>query len=446
MKKTVLFLFCILAGMADMIAGEPEWIRMRPVKEGKYVGIGMAPVSDADFQNKAATNALLDIASQIRVGIESTSFMQTVDVDGRSKEFFEEKVKSSVASNLQGHELKDTYKSSTFYYVYYELDKKKYEKFVDEQTRKGTDIGLDYYLKGRQLEESHSYADAMKLYARGLEAIEPYMYLDLVTVLDGSRFDVAAELYDSFVGVFSGFRLVQNVTEIGVEAFKPSGEALAVCLSRNGEVVPNMEMTASFASGDGALTPDVKTDATGTAVFYVTNVTSRQPVQNVDVSIDKDFIDELPETYRDMVDTSSWPQATFTLVLVNKDYTAYFMTESSDLKDCERQVRGMLANNNVVLTEDTSAQLFITLSTTMEVGGVVQGELYDMNECFCSLELKIHNNHEQTQLLDFSVSDVRVLVPADRSEAQTKAACTRELMKRVNARLPKELKKLNVNF
>ena len=216
--------------------------------------------------------------------------MQTLDVDGRSKELFEEKVNSSVAANVTGHELKGTYQSKTHYYVYYELDKKKYEKFVDDQKKKGVELGLDYYSKGRAAEASHSYLNALKLYAQGLEAIEPYLYLDLKAKYQGKRIDLPSELYNACIGVFSGFELVSNVTEVAVEAFKSCPDALAVCLSKAGEVVPNVSMTASFTTGEGVLTADTKTDATGTAVFYVTNVTSKAAIQTVEVKIDDSFI------------------------------------------------------------------------------------------------------------------------------------------------------------
>ena len=88
----------------------------------------------------------------------------------------------------------------------------------------------------------------------------------------------------------------------------------------------------------------------------------------------------------------------------------------------------------------------MTLSTVLEVGSAVKGELYDMNECFASMNLKIYDNIRQTQLLDYNVAPVRVLVPTDKSEQQTSAMCTRELMKRVRVDLPKELKKLNINL
>lgn len=445
MKKILLSL-CLAAIAAGLYAQEPQWVSRRPVAEGKYLGIGMAPLSDPDCRNKAVSNAMMDIASQISVSIETSSFMQTLDVDGRSKELFEEKVKSKMAANIQGQELKDSYQSATHYYVYYELDKKKYEKHVAAQKKKGTELGLDYYSKGQAAEASHSYANAVKLYAKGLEAIEPYLYLDLAAQYEGRKIDLPTELYNACIGVFSGLELVQNVTEVGVEAFKPCGEPLAVCLSKAGQVIPNVTLKASFTAGDGVTTPETKTDYTGTAVFYVTNVTSKLPVQTVEVRIDESFIEDVPASYRELIDTSAWPGATFTLVLLSSNYTAYYMVEKNDIESCDRQVRAILVNNNFDLTEDTSANLFITLSTTFDVGGTVAGELYDMNECFAGLTLKIYDNLNQKELLNYNVPQVRVLVPVTKSEQQTMAMCARELMKRVNVQLPQTLKKLNINL
>ena len=445
LMKRILLSLCLMASLVNVYAKVPQWVTRRPVDDNRYIGIGMAPVSDPDHRNIAVTNAMLDIASQISINIESSSFMQTLDVDGHSRELFEEKVKSRVATNISGHELKDSYQSGTHYYVYYELDKKKYEKFVADQKKKGTALGLDYYSKGRAAEASHAYVNAVKLYAKGLEAIEPYLYLDLKAKYEGKQIDLPSELYNACVGVFSGLEIVPNVTELAVEAFKPCPEPLAVCLSKAGEVIPNVTMKASFATGDGALTADTKTDVTGTAVFYITSVTSKLPIQTVDVKIDASFIADLPESYKALIDTNSFPGVTFTLVLISPDYTAYYVAERNDIDACDKQIRSILANNNFDLTDDNSADFYVSLSTIYEEGGKVAGDLYDMKECFASLNLKIYDNKTRVEILNYNLPQIRVLVPASDSAQRSKAVCARELMKRANVQLPQELKKMNVN-
>ena len=444
MKKLLLSL-CLMTTLVTLYAKAPQWVVNRPISETKYIGIGMAPVTDPDHRNIAVNNALMDIASQISVNIESTSFMQTLDVDGTSRQLFEENVKSTVAANLSGHQLKGTYQDKTNYYVYYELDIKKYDKYVADQKKKGTEIGLDYLNKGKEAEASHSYLNALKLYALGIDAIEPYLYLDLKAKVDGRQIDLPSELYNACLNVYSGFELVQNVTELYVEAFKPCPEPLAVCLSKAGSVIPNVTMKAAFTTGDGELTAETKTDASGTAVFYVTNVTSKAALQTVEVRIDDSFLSELPDSYRALIDTSVWPGATFTLVLKSPAYTAHFAVEKNDLDACEKQIRSILVNKNFDLVSNASADFYISLSTVYEEGGKVAGELYEMKEYFASMSLKIYDNKTHVELLNYNVPQVRVLAPATDSQQKAKAACVRELMKRANVQLPQALKKLNIN-
>jgi hypothetical protein len=323
--------------------------------------------------------------------------------------------------------------------VYYELDKKKYEKSVADQKKKGIELGLDYYTKGRAAEASHAYVNAVKLYAQGLEAVEPYLHLDLTAKVDGRRVDLPTELYNACIGVFSGFELVPNLTEVNVEAYKPCPDPLAVCLSKAGEVVPNIAMKASFTTGEGALTADTKTDITGTAVFYVTNVTSKEAIQTVDVKIDDSFLADLPESYKALIDTAMLPKVTFTLVLVSPDYTAFFDVQRNDIDACEKQIRSILVNNNFDLSSDNNADFYVSLSTVYEEGGKVAGELYDMKECFTSLTLRIYDNKTRVEVMNYNLPQIRLLVPASNSVQQAKAMCARELMKRVNVQLPQAL-------
>ena len=444
MKKFIISL-CLMMSLVNLYAKVPQWVTRRPIDNAKYIGIGMAPVSDPDHRSIAVTNALLDIATQIGVNVEGDSFMQTLDVDGKSRELFEEKVKSKVAANITGHELKDSYQSKTHYYVYYELDRKKYDRYIADQKKKGIELGLDYFTKGRAAEASHSYVNAVKLYAKGLEAIEPYLHLGMKGKYNGKQIDLPSELYNACVGVFSGFELVPNVTEVAVEAFKPCADPLAVCLSKAGEVIPNVTMKASFTTGDGALTADTKTDVTGTAVFYVTNVTSKAAIQTVDVRVDDSFISDLPDSYKALIDTSVFPKVTFTLVLVSPDYTAYYEAVKNDIDACDKQIRSILANNNFDLSSDNSADFYVSLATTYEEGSKVAGELFDMKECFASLNLKVYDNKTRVEILNYNIPQIRVLVPVSNSSLQAKAVCARELMKRANVQLPQELKKMNVN-
>ena len=105
-----------------------------------------------------------------------------------------------------------------------------------------------------------------------------------------------------------------------------------------------------------------------------------------------------------------------------------------------------MANQHFTMTEDPdNATLFIDLSTTLELGGVVASDMYDLNECLCGLVLKIYDNKSTSLLLNYVVDRVRVLSPVNKTPEQTEMMCVRELMKRVKRELPKKIKGLVLN-
>ena len=403
-------------------------------------------MDEPNYIQKATQNALNDIALQIATRIESNSFMHTVDIDGKSKELFEDKIRSSMVSYLEGQKLVDSYQNERNYYVYYSLDKATYENSTQKHKRAAISTGLDYYNKARKALESNSLVTAVQLLGKGLEAVSPWLFMDLSTTVDGNRFDIPAELYNAYIQVFNGLTITVNQLNIEGEAFKPVKAPIAGCLSRNGSVIQNVKLKAEFVMGSGEITPPVATDYNGTSEFYVTNITSKASVQEIRISIDDSFITDLPVSYRQLIKKQSWPSAKITISLAPQQVTAYLNVSNSDLSSCEKQITAILANQHFTMTEDPdNAMLFIDLSTSLELGGVVPGDMYDLNECLCGLALKIYNNESTALLLNYVVDRIRVLSPANKTPEQTEMMCVRELMKRVKRELPKQIKNLTLN-
>ena len=444
-SASILMILLTLFGSLHAMAQAPGWVNQRPVSEKEYIGIGMAKLSDDDYMKTAAQNALADIASQVATKIENESFLHTVDVDGKSRQLFEDKIVSSMAAWIEGAELKDSYSSDEKYYVYYTLNKEVHKKNSDARRNEAISKGLDYLLKGRSAEESMSLAQALQLYGKGLEAVEPWLFLNLSTTYDGSKINLPAELYDSYINVFSGMAITTNTANVEGESFKAVRLPIAACLSKNGEVVPNVKLSASFVKGSGEITPSIETDYNGTAEFYITNITAKDPIQEVRISIDNSFMSALPASYSGLLSAQTWPSAKVTVTLARQATTAYlYINEQNDLEGIERYLGKILANNHFTITEDPDeAECFIDISTTMDLGETVKGK-YDLNTCYCTLLMKIYNNSTQQLLLDYSENRVKVLVPENKSAEETISMCINEVMKRVKRNLPNKMKKINM--
>ena len=207
-----------------------------------------------------------------------------------------------------------------------------------------------------------------------------------------------------------------------------------------------MKLKLAFVKGGGDVSEPTQTDYNGTAEFYVTNITSKLQVQELHISVDDAFLNTIPELYRSLVKVDTWPMAKITLTLKSAPVTAYlYINDDNDLEGIDRQIRSLLTNNYFSLTEDPdAATCFIDLSSTMEMGDVVTGGTYDLNTCICTLVLRVYNNATQELLLNYSANDVKVLIPTNKSASQGIAMCVREMMKRVNRDLPKQLKTLNI--
>ena len=66
MRKLIITLTIWLLGSLTMLAQQPAWVSSHPTDANAYIGIGFAPVKDADYIQKATQNALNDIAGWSR--------------------------------------------------------------------------------------------------------------------------------------------------------------------------------------------------------------------------------------------------------------------------------------------------------------------------------------------------------------------------------------------
>ena len=442
MRHLKIFLYFWVVGVSIVWAQKPVWVTSHPISEKEYIGIGMAPLSDTDYMKKATQNALADIASQISMKLENSSFLHVVDVDGKARDMFEDKIQGSMVAWLEGQELKETYQSDENYYVYYSLDKKVFARNSESRRKQAIRMGMDYLKKGQEAEEMMNLAQAVQLYGKGLEAVEPWVFMDLVN----NGVNVPTELYHAFVNVFSNMAITTNVVQVEGEAFKAISTPLAGCLSKNGIVVPSVKLKASFVTGGGAVSEPMETDHTGTAEFYVTNITSKENFQELRISIDDSFIQALPNSYRQLLQTQVWPSAKITILLNSAPITAYlYVNDDNDLEGIEKRISSLLTNNHFTMSEDPDvSQIFIDMTTKMEMGSVVTGGVYDLNTCYCTFVLKFYINKMEQLLLDYSVNQVKVLSPVHKSAEETIAMCIREVMKRVNRELPNRLKKMSL--
>jgi hypothetical protein len=449
MKHWLLFIL-VISWFCFPLSGQqtnrPDWVKQHPVSGLSYIGIGMAEISEGDYQQKAKQNALSDLVSEIQVVIAANSLLNTLEDDGNVKQTFAESIRTEARAEIENFRLVDSWRSDNEYWVYYELNKDDYAALVEARRQKAIRNGFDFWYKGHITLQQGDLMTAIELFSNGMEAIRPVLNQELFCSYEGKTINLATELYAALAGVFDGITIVLNPATVSVTPFQGIREPIAIGVYRNGNPLRNIRLKAEFVSGSGDLSSMSPTDESGVAALYVRNITSKQAQQEIGISLIDDVFSlfrkgSYAALFKQML--SFLPGATLTINTAQTQTSAYVRSAQSDIEAVERTVKSLLNNHffNVVASP-SEADIIVTLDNKCRKGNTVPGELYNFIEFFSTLGIKIENNRTGQTMLNYSINDERTLVPENKSASQGKNMAARELIKRLNREFARELKKI----
>ena len=449
MKHRLLFIL-VISWFCFPLSGQqtnrPDWVKQHPVSGLSYIGIGMAEISEGDYQQKAKQNALSDLVSEIQVVIAANSLLNTLEDDGNVKQTFAESIRTEARAEIENFRLVDSWRSDNEYWVYYELNKGDYAALVEARRQKAIRNGFDFWYKGHITLQQGDLMTAIQLFSNGMEAIRSVLNQELFCSYEGKTINLATELYAALAGVFDGITIVLNPATVSATPFQGIREPIAIGVYRNGNPLRNIRLKAEFVSGSGDLSSMSPTDESGVAALYVRNITSKQAQQEIGISLIDDVFSlfrkgSYAALFKQMLSTLTG--ATLTVNTAQTQTSAYVRSAQSDIEAVERTVKSLLNNHffNVVASP-SEADIIVTLDNKCRKGNTVPGELYNFIEFFSTLGIKIENNRTGQILLNYSINDERTLVPENKSASQGKNMAARELIKRLNREFARELKKI----
>lgn len=154
----------------------PDWVLQRPTLSGYYIGVSSASKMQfgADADATAKKRALADMASQIRVVIESTSILRTTQFQGVEGQNFSERISSASAEELEEYELIGTYEDATDHWAYYQLSKTTYERIRNQRKMATLEVAGGHWMSAEYARAEGRVAAALDFYIRGLETLEDY--------------------------------------------------------------------------------------------------------------------------------------------------------------------------------------------------------------------------------------------------------------------------------
>lgn len=450
MKHQFLFIFALLnlycLSFNAQNSKRPDWVERHPVNEFSYVGVGMAKLSESDYQQKAKQKALSELVSEIKVEIATNSLLNTLEEAGEVKQTFSETVRATAKAEIENFRLVDSWKDEDTYWVYYELNKTDYATFMEERRQKAIRDAFDFWYKGNVVLREGDLTTAIDLFSKGMATIQPVINQELFCSYDGKTINLSTELYASLAGVFNGISIVLNPSSVACTPFQGVKEPIAVGVYKDGYALKNIRLNVDFVSGSGDLSSMDPTNINGVTALYIRNVTSKQSQQQIKISLANDVFKAFQKgAYAPLFKRllSSLPEGTLTVNTEQTQVSAYVKCVQNDMDLLNRNVKSLLSNNFFNIVESPSqADVTVVLDNKCRKGKTVPGELYNFVEFFSTLGIKITNNRTGQTMLNYSINDERTLVPESKSASQGMAMATRGIMKRLNREFNRELKKI----
>lgn len=443
------FIFMMLMAIACPLlsaSSRPAWVDAKPSSMIYYIGVGSALISSGDYQKKSKEIALNDLVSEIEVEIESNSLLQRQEVNYDYSESFKQDIKSQASADLEGHELVDTYNDGTRYWTYYQLDKKHYAELMAKRIADATARAYDYWNKGKNAVSQGDLFTAAQMYASGLQAVERYANRNLQYVTaTGGKIDVAIELNNSLGSLFNGVTLKAAPESLTVEPFSASVYQVNIGVFAGNTPVRGMKLAAKFTKGAGDVAVSTVTGTDGIACMTISNVTSRSPYQEVNVSMDLGIMDKVGSKYmKALLDRSMslLPSVSLPIVVTKPTLKAILYTDNySDNKNILNAISGYLSQNYFdIVKDELQADVKVFVTASFRVGARVPGELYDMKETFTSCNVTMTDLNTGAIVTTFGIDDVRSLAPFSSSVAKAHATASREMFKKLKPVMERKMR------
>ncbi len=309
-----------------VVAPAPSWVVDRPMSSGYYVGVGSAPItSGTQYMKTAKENALSDLASEIKVNVNSNSLLYTLERTNKFEQEYKETIQARSNLDLEGFELVDSYQDGKTYYTYYRLDKAEYARQVALRKKEAQTAALDFYDKGLSAIESGSFSQGVHFYMKGLQALEKFWSEENIVNYQGNDIQLDNSLYSNLVDLISNTHLGFNGggQRTYYNGFIPSRSVVASPRDREDLKFSNVPLRYEYDTDDGKTSGRIETLTDGTVDIRMPDAKSRGEMK-LKVNIDKDqlfapfysdlflkrIIDDLnPATYTD--DIGYIPAATF---------------------------------------------------------------------------------------------------------------------------------------
>lgn len=300
MNRIFFLFFLILAGCAskEKVASDaenpppPDWVNNRPISSSYYIGIGLAPKAPGtNFQRSAKDNALSDLASEIKVNVNTNSLLYTLEREYKFEQEFRETIRTSSDLNLEDFEVVDTWEDDRTYWVYYRMNRAQYAERLRAKKEAAQNTAIDFLSKAEASFRSGEFTNSADYYLRGLQALEEFWneenqvaYQNQTILLDNALFAGLKTLLNE-VSMTSEDRI-----ELNFQNRFTATASIQITDSKENRPFVGAPVTYSYFGVYGRVKGRLSTNADGRVTIPVSEVDREKSSNILSVSIDTESI------------------------------------------------------------------------------------------------------------------------------------------------------------
>lgn len=436
--KRLAILFVLLPVLLQ--AKVPEWVQNAPTNSFYYWGIGACELSNVNYKEVAKREALEEITQQISVRVESNSFMNMTEIDLVAHEDYQKQMQASSQVYLEDLQIFDTYQDKKKYYVCFRLNKEEYKTKVKAKSLEIAKSAYEYLQQARDVEAKGNLTSAITYYQKGLEVVEPWLFLDLSYMAE----NVPVALYSGYMSVFDGLVLNLQPESTSVQSLKAINVEIVATLRKNNTPLQNIPLVAQFMNGKGKITPSTKTNNIGEGRFYLTQLTSKEVSQSIKICVDKSILTDLPQIYQGKATSQKLPEALFMVNVEQQNIVFFINPINNAIPSLLRQVASVLTNEYFEVTTNLyEATHIIDIATDLKKVGSVNGDLENLDEWLATLNVAVRSK-DGAVLTHYAEEGVRILVPENSAQSVATQQASKELIKRFKREFSKRLGSVNI--
>ncbi|MDD4848193.1 MAG: LPP20 family lipoprotein [Bacteroidales bacterium] len=287
---SILLVSCSTSQPIAETASAPAWVTSRPQSSENYIGIGFSSKKGSTpdaYRTTAKQEALTDLSSEISITIESSSVLNSMQVNQNFSQQFVNDIKTNNSLQLEGYELVDTYETENQYWVYYRLSKTDYQNRKLQKKQYAVETAKNKYLQAEKLLQDQLHYNAFQLYAEALSALSAYLNESTPCLLNDREADLGNTIYNAMVQFFNESKfsissptmMVKKGVDLPLNAF---------CFTlQDGLQHPmvNMPIKVSF-TGNGLMKNSEKTDVQGQICCSLPKIKTQNSQETLSLSVD----------------------------------------------------------------------------------------------------------------------------------------------------------------